>query len=103
MLPDDNPPPWLEAFRAVAEKHGQTVRRDYFWGGEYTDEDGEVQYAEPRWDTCLCKEEFQKDGKIIAHCLFVDDRHDQWPEKWEMLIELNAMGFERTLEKEGYG
>ncbi len=105
MLPDENPPQNLDLFRAVAEEHGQRVLRHYDWGGEYTDEDGVVQYVEPGWMTLLVKEQRQADGKIVVHNMLLNDDLDfepTWKERWVHLIELNDMGFQRTLEEHGY-
>lgn len=103
MLPD-SPPQNLARFQELAERHGQIVRRDYNWGGEYTDEDGVLQYAEARWETALVKEEKQDDGKVIVHMIFLEDRTIEtgWDAQWEHLIKLNDMGFQHYLEKEGY-
>ena len=103
MLPD-SPPQNLERFRELAEQHGQKVRREYNWGGEYTDEDGVLQYSEPCWETILLKEKKQADGKIVMNMMLLSDRNIEsgWDKQWEQLIELNDMGFQHTLEKEGY-
>lgn len=105
MLPDESPPEHLEDFRRFAEERGQKVRREYFWGGEYTDEDGELQYAEPGWETLLVREEKQADDRFVMHMLYVEDRDlspGGWEQKWALMIDLNEMGFQQTLEKEGY-
>lgn len=104
MLPDLDPPANLDHFRELAEEAGQEVRRNYDWGGEWEDEDGDVHYREPGWETLLVKEEKQADGRFVMQMLWVTDADliRGWPEQWVHLIKLNELGFEATLEREGY-
>jgi hypothetical protein len=98
---DTSPPPNLDLFRALAEEHGQSVRREYQWGGEYEYE-GETHYVEPGWETILVKEE-KIDGRVYCHLMWVGDVElaRAWRKQWESLIELNEAGFEHVLSEHG--